>query len=110
MKIAIRLFITLFIFSSGTLSYAYNIRNTYPAKLICIQTIKPHSRYEIPANLSPNYDKVPFLAIKKAGEYQCNTADKAYSSVCTVSDIQEAATFDTNDGSASCTTPVKIMH
>lgn len=108
MKIDIRVVITLFLFFSGSVSHAYSIRNTYPAKLVCIQTVKPHSRYEIPANPSPNYDKVPSLAIKEAGEYQCKTVDNAYSSVCTVSDLQETATFDINDGSASCSTPVKI--
>ncbi|HHT0594640.1 TPA: hypothetical protein ACTXXA_003664 [Legionella anisa] len=93
----------------GGTSYAYSIRNTYPAELVCIQIKKPHTTYTIPANgASDNFDNAPFLTIKASGSYKCKTGDGLYTSTCSVSDIQEAATFNTNDGSASCSTPAKV--
>ncbi|KTD40167.1 hypothetical protein [Legionella parisiensis] len=93
----------------GVTSFAYSIRNTYPEELVCVQVKKPHTTYNIPANVSSdNFDNAPFLAIKVSGNYKCKTGDGVYTSICSVSDIQEAATFNTHDGSASCSTPVKI--
>lgn len=93
----------------GITSYAYSIRNTYPAELVCVQVKKPYITYTIAANVSSdNFDNVPVSTIKASGSYKCKTGDGVYTSVCSVSDIQEVATFNTNDGSASCSTPVKI--
>lgn len=87
--------------------HAYSIRSTYESALICTQFEKPHTVYTIPANKPNNYDNVPFVDVKESGKYECETEDKLYTSTCSVSDFQEKATFDTNDGSASCSTPVK---
>ena len=73
-----------------------------------MQVDKPNKIYQIPANKNNNYDNVPAQTVKEAGKYDCKTKDKLYISTCSVSEIQEIATFDTNDGSASCSTPVKI--
>lgn len=93
---------------SGVTAYAYSIRNTYSSNLLCIQIKRPHTTYNIPANNSNDFDNAPSLTIKTKGKYACKTGDGLYTSVCLVSDIQETATFNTDDGSASCSTPVKI--
>ena len=86
---------------SGMNVYAFKIRNTYTANLICIQAASPHKKFTIRSHRSS-------VELKAEGKYNCKTSDHMYMSVCSVSEFQPVATFNTNDGSASCTTPVKI--
>lgn len=99
----IKLILIAFALMYGMSSYAFNIRNTYTSTLICSQSTRPHTTYKIPSHRSS-------VNLKVAGKYNCRTSDKLYISTCSVSSIQPIATFNTNDGSASCTTPVRIQH
>lgn len=102
-------FILLFIsFLHPDTLLAFTLRNTYPTKLKCIQVKKPHSIYIVSGKVKNDFSTVPSVTLKEAGKYNCKTTDKAYVSTCEVSEFQPQATFNTNDGSVSCSTPEKI--
>jgi hypothetical protein len=98
----LKLLLIASILGYGMSAYAFNIRNTYTSSLICTLAARPHTTYKIPSHNSS-------VKLKTAGKYNCRTSDKLYISTCSVSSIQPTATFNTDDGSASCSTPIRIQ-